>query len=287
MFAQLGSIVFELLNGFNTFDDVTDTKYATHDRIENKPRLQRTGEGLITINFSLGLNMAFCNPTERYNELNDARIAGEVLPLIWGDGTNKGNFVIVSLRQSLTQCDKDGFVMQSKVECTLNEYPLEDKLQTQATQKKAAAPARNTQGGGAVVPPFAGNPSVNLTSEVGQAERDFSYVETAANDYEAGFIDEARLEAQTIESTNKMQNSMDKIEDIYNTSTTIQGKAADLLVYVQDVRDAISTLVSLFPITSFSEFKTQLVVTRTGLRSVRSGSVGVAALSAGRLYSIN
>jgi putative transposase len=60
MYAQLGNIRFDLITYFNGFDEAKSYNFAEHQRIENKPRLQYTGESLEELNIKL--NFQVLNP---------------------------------------------------------------------------------------------------------------------------------------------------------------------------------------------------------------------------------
>lgn len=283
MYAQLGDIVFELAYGFETYSSTAAASYAEHALVENKPRLQRTGNGLDEVNFSLNLHIGFCNPDNEWARLLQAKDLGDVLSLVWGTGDVVGDFVILTCKRDIIKTDKDGFVIASKVEVSLKEYTTPDKEAARLQQAKQNAFATSLRQPLRNAPMFAGNPSVQLMEAVGSAERDFSYMSGQMDLHDSGFLDLTVLEDTATKKTFSMQAAMAKIDTIWNTYNTIQGKAADLMVYVQDVQDAITTLQSLIPITNMSAFKSAMVTTRSGLQSVRAGSAGVAGLSATRL----
>jgi phage protein U len=122
MYAQLGTIIFEGLNGFDSFDRTRETDFAEHALIDGKPRLQRIGEKLETISISLTLHAAFCNPQEQINALDAARANGVVLPLVNGSGDYLGNYLIKRLGESAQHLATDGKVVWSKVSLDLVEY---------------------------------------------------------------------------------------------------------------------------------------------------------------------
>ena len=287
MFAQLGSVLFDGLLSPETFEQQDSENYAEHARIENKPRLQRTGSGLREIQFAMHLNAAFCTPDTEAQKLYDAMVNAEVLPLVLGTGQVIGDFVILTIKKTIVQAFTDGASLELRLDVSIKEYFIEDrKVVAQQTAQQNAF-ARNDRQTVAVVPAYQGNPAQNLTAQVGQSERDFSYIESSLDNYDTGLTDELLLESATIDKGNAIKNAMDKIEDIWNTSSTIQAKAADLLVYVQDVRDAVTTLQSLMPLTDVAAFRQQMLVTKSGLASVRSGSTTIAGLAAGRVFAVN
>lgn len=284
MYAQLGSIKFELAYGFETYENSASASYAEHALIENKPRLQRTGNGLDEISFTLNLHLGFCNPDNEWERFLQAKDLGDVLPFVWGTGAVVGDFVITTLKRNIQKTDKDGFVIWSKVDITLREYTTPDKEAARLKQAQQNAFATSLRQPTSSPPMWADNPSQELMAAVGDSERDFSYMEGGVENYEADFLALDNLDEIVTKKTFSMESAMNKIETIHAAYNTIQAKAADLLVYVQDVKDAIATIQSLQPLTidNISNLKTAFVTTRSGLQSVRAGSAGVAALAAGR-----
>lgn len=284
MYAQLGNIVFELAYGFETYEDTTSAVYAEHALIENKPRLQRTGNGLDEISFALDLHIGFCNPDNEWQRIRQAKDLGEVLTLVWGTGEVVGDFVIMTAKRNIQKTDRDGFVFWAKVDVSLKEYTTPDKeaARLKQAQKNAFATSLRQPTNNAAL--FTGNPSVQMMEAVGSSERDFSYMETSLESYEADFLDIGVFDEVVTKKTFSMQAAMSKIETIHAAYTTIQAKAADLMVYVQDVKDAIATIQSLQPLTlgNISNLKSAFVTTRSGLQSVRAGSAAVGGLAAGR-----
>jgi phage protein U len=122
MYGQLGNIRFDGLVGWDSFVRRMESNYAEHARIEGKPRLQKIGDGLDRVSFEVQFHAAFCNPSAELAALRSAKIAGEVLPLIDGQGFLYGDFVIQSIEEVQNKTFDDGSVLLSRVKLELLEY---------------------------------------------------------------------------------------------------------------------------------------------------------------------
>lgn len=141
MYAQLGDIVFDLQLGFDLYDDTKTASYAELSLISGKPRLQRTGDLLATIMLNFSFHRQFCIPEDEYNRLNQKRIDGEVLTLIWGTGAVEGQFVITELKKNLVSLATLGEVIHMTCGVTLKEYytPSQPDAGKKEAQKNAFA----------------------------------------------------------------------------------------------------------------------------------------------------
>ncbi len=139
MYAQLGSIKFQSLVGFDSLNDSRSTEYAEHKTIESKPKLQRLGSSLQEFAMSLSFHVAFCNPEEQYDELNTARENGEILTLVYGNGYVEGDFVITSISRKVNQTDNKGNYVHITCDVTLREYSNSNKLEVAIKRAKSLA----------------------------------------------------------------------------------------------------------------------------------------------------
>lgn len=128
MYCQLGNIVFENLKTFGSYSRSGSVTYPEHSLIDAKPRLQRTGSGLDEITLSIRFHVSFCNPGDELDALTRARDEGEVLSLLWGNGTLAGNFVITTMSHEIEDADAQGNVFSYSVNLTLKEFVTPDKL---------------------------------------------------------------------------------------------------------------------------------------------------------------
>jgi phage protein U len=141
MFAQLGSIQFNTVKTFGEFSEKASANYAEHALLTEKPRLQRTGSSLNEITISIFFHNSFCIPKDEFDALKDARNNGEILPLLWGDGTLEGDFVITDLEGTREETSPEGVVLGLSVHVTLKEYVVKDRLQQEQTDNRSKAKA--------------------------------------------------------------------------------------------------------------------------------------------------
>jgi phage protein U len=142
MFAQLGTIVFENLKSFTDYSRTGAVVYAEHALLDGKPLLQRTGPALDELYLTIRFHASFTNPTEQLENLIDARDSGEILPLIFGDGTiQQGTFVITEINETIEDADPQGNVFSYLINLSLKEYITPDKLQQQQQHDRDNASA--------------------------------------------------------------------------------------------------------------------------------------------------
>lgn len=158
MYCSLGNINFQLLKGFNVFDDEQESVYAQHNLIESKPRLQRMGDALQTFDLSIKFHVAFCNPEVEFDNLNKARVNGTVLALVYGNGYYEGDFVITKIKRSPKQTDNKGSYVEVDLDISILEFYDPNKLITKQEREKLSAFATDV-----ARPLPAGTPKVDNT----------------------------------------------------------------------------------------------------------------------------
>lgn len=140
MYAQLGNIIFKGLYGFSDLlFDGEESNYAEFELINRKPALQYTGTSLLEISANITMNVAFCNITSQLQALKKYKEDGEVLPLLMGNGTYVGDFVIVAVPFSVDDAFSDGTYKSISLKLSLKEYISINKLeQLQVSARKKA-----------------------------------------------------------------------------------------------------------------------------------------------------
>jgi phage protein U len=136
---QLGDIQFEGLRGLDSLSKTREAVYAELPLMSGKPRLQRTGTALQTVSVSVSLHAAFTDPAADIAALDAYREAGEVLPLITGEGEVVGDFVIISIEETVTQTTPTGRTISAQVTMSLKEYNDPNKSVTLAQAAQSAA----------------------------------------------------------------------------------------------------------------------------------------------------
>ena len=136
VWGTLGEINFTTSEAPRRFRYSEATEYAKHPRIEGKAVLQKTGEGLQRLDLSFRFGIGWCNPDEQLQRLQQARIASNPMPLVLGQGSFYGNYVIEGIDVTLEQTDATGQTELIEVGCKLIEtidLPEPDTLLTQAS----------------------------------------------------------------------------------------------------------------------------------------------------------
>lgn len=172
MYAQLGSVVFEKLKGFESFADMKETNLPEHAIINGKPRLQFVGEKLQEIQMAIHMHAAFCVPEDQYNTLDYSRSIAEVLTLVWGNGSVEGDFVIVSIGRKFAQIDPQGNQVDLTLDLVLRENVDPNKALTKMLKAKAAGFATNANRPLPVaINPFPPSPGMRSAANVTAGEQ--------------------------------------------------------------------------------------------------------------------
>lgn len=139
MYAQLGPIQFTPIKGFSSVSATRETNLVEHALIEGKPKLQRVGTNLTTLEIVMLLDAAFCDPQTEIDALNNSRELAEIMPLVMGDGLVVGNFVIRAVADNQLNHTKEGTLTQAEVTVSLVEYAGADTTEAAASSAIAAA----------------------------------------------------------------------------------------------------------------------------------------------------
>ncbi|MFO0387558.1 MAG: phage tail protein [Flavobacteriales bacterium] len=142
MYAQLGTIIFQGLKGFESFTSRKEAVYAEHPLIEGKPRLQRNGSKLDTIDLTFSLHAKYTSVEGDISVLQTYVQDGEIVPFVLGNGIFVGEFVIVSIGEQVVQTDKNGNLISCDVDITLLEHVEPNKLGTRERNARDQAFAR-------------------------------------------------------------------------------------------------------------------------------------------------
>lgn len=137
MYAQLGSLKFEGVRGFQSFSRSQAGRNSEIEIANSKSRLQRNGESLESIQLQIRLHVGFGfgDPGEQIQELKTWMNEGQILPFIDGTGTVYGNFVLNNVKDEVEILGVQGKIISALVSIDLLEFydPNPD-----ATAKRAA-----------------------------------------------------------------------------------------------------------------------------------------------------
>lgn len=256
MYAQLGSIRFEGLNGFSSFSHERGVNYAQHERINGKPRLQAVGDLLDTISFDMYLHADFVDPEASIEQLNVAMKNREVLLLILGNGKIVGDFVIPTLSQVNSFTDPFGNLISATISVQLlevfNDNPLKES-ERQAVANAFATTLRNS-GVRSVLPPKLSE-GMGMTVEIGRIESSAKLVNqyTASAEavpsrfeYYSGKINSSLSNVEG--NISNVQSKLVELQDLQDLATTLPTALDNLNTSVQNMKSAL-------PISNINDFK--------------------------------
>lgn len=148
MFAQLGTIQFNLITYFNALDESKRYTFAEHQTIESKPKLQFIGDELDEINIKLNFHSSFCYPESELKKLKSLAATHQEHPFILGNGKYIGKFVIIELSSTTQQCDNLGNLISIETQVRLKEWnnsylQIKKKAKKQTVKKKQTAKSSN------------------------------------------------------------------------------------------------------------------------------------------------
>lgn len=148
MFAQLGIYEFKGVFGPSQVRTSSSVNNVEIGRVQGKPLTQAVGENLTTIDMSITLSNAWCDPMSVFESLKADMNNREVLPLIWGDGTVEGDFLIEEIGKEEIQRAPNGDCVLIQVQLSLKEYvttatsaPSGFALASKSPLKAASLPA--------------------------------------------------------------------------------------------------------------------------------------------------
>lgn len=126
MIGTFGKLVFETsakkIHTFDEFERRSSAAFAEHKVINGKPRLERTGDNLDEITFTIRLDLHLgVDPAEQIKKTRDMKSAGKPGTLIIG-GVPLGDFVIISLSEKWPEIDNRGRLILAYLDLSLKEY---------------------------------------------------------------------------------------------------------------------------------------------------------------------
>ncbi len=128
MLAQLGEHIFEGLKAPETLSESYAMRYGRIPLINEKDVIQATGEELAELSLAIRFEISFCDPKTEIDALKQSMTDREVLPLIMGDGTIKGTFVITEVEVSTRIFAPDGYLEDATVNISLLECKSDEEI---------------------------------------------------------------------------------------------------------------------------------------------------------------
>ncbi len=219
MFATLGNdIIFDALISPESLTDQRETKYSEIALINGKPGLQRIGEALIKFSMSIHFHVDFCNPEDEYAKLNAARIAGTILPFVYGNGFNEGDFVITNLDRTINNSDAKGNLVDITCSLSLLEYAGTDAAARQIEQDKKNAFAISSNRPLPSTPQLQlDNPALLVSEENTKAMQSVSNADAATNEVNKAV---GIVNTGVIDKAQKFVDQINEYTTIMNTQLT-------------------------------------------------------------------
>lgn len=254
MFAQLGSIRYDGALGFSEYTEKIGAIYAEHARIEGKSRLQAVGFKPDEVSITMRLNMAFCSPADEIKKLEDYVASNEVLPLIYGDGSIQGYFVIQDVEKKVMQQLSTGELLDVTLSITLKEYDAPDMAAQQEQQRlnKAFAfdevkplPA-NTM-------PYAGDATAEVMKQVQVADLSVSSIDNSLTALQQGQLSASEVSRKITEATDTISGAMDKVSGVWDTVQGVQNLGPQLKNNAAQLKNNAVALKQQMPINSVSD----------------------------------
>lgn len=122
MYAMLGDVRFETLQSFSSLEAQHSAKFAKHEVLKGRPRLQAMENELTTLRFRLKLHWMLGNPDTAYKGLLAALEAQQAVSLVYGSGRFVGWFVIASLTERTLIQDSKGRTAARELDVELTEF---------------------------------------------------------------------------------------------------------------------------------------------------------------------
>lgn len=122
MYAQLGEVRFELLQGFTSLESTHAAKFAKHEVLAGRPRLQALQNELTELRFGVKLHWLLGNPDTAYRGLLAALEARQAVSLVYGSGRFAGWWVIERLTERTLIQDAQGRTAARELDVELTEF---------------------------------------------------------------------------------------------------------------------------------------------------------------------
>lgn len=122
VFATLGDVLFAPRLSPSGLDVQQGAAFAEHALFSRAPRLQYTGRELDVLNLVFDLHFSFCTPAEEKKKLETMLRGHQAHPLVFGDGSWWGYFVLERLSTTFEQCSPSGTPWLISMQAELKEY---------------------------------------------------------------------------------------------------------------------------------------------------------------------
>lgn len=276
MFFQLGTQVYNaIMSPENWQVSGNEASYAEHELIDGKPRLQKTGDTLEEISFTIRLHASYCKPVEVLNALNESKTAGEILPLVMGNGEYKGDYVIASAGYTVDTTFPDGAIWEATVNLSLKEFIGISKLEVQQQAARRKAFAVGDKRPVVAQPPQKDNDYAAAAKSIQQTSAQADRIDALVSEYENNVSRREAIVNEIDDACNRANNSLNEFNRRMDQAEAIKAKATGLIASVVYVSDMVTAMKSGLPPNSISDLKDANFFLQSGVRSMNRNSTQV------------
>lgn len=236
MFAQLGTYKFDGLKAPGSFNETFAVKYGRIPLINGKDDIQPTGEELAEVDLSVQYSAEFCDPATEINALKASARKHEVLPLIMGDGTIVGNFVITNIDTTKERFSPTGKLETARVYVSLLERagveeqaPVGLAVESQNPPSQIPAAPVPTEIGAITEDLKEGQNTVNAIKAVA------ADVKKGTTDLKRGVRQARRLADDATRAYNSAKNKIVVTQKVIKRAADLPGSIDDILPYLENL----------------------------------------------------
>lgn len=281
MFAQLGTIKFEGIKGFEAFARKREANYAQHALIENKPRLERVGTKLTEVNLTINLHTAFCTPEEELDKLDTARQNGEVLSLVIGTGEVYGNFVITNIGETVNKTDGNGAFVGLQLEVNLLEAVVNKAKAAAAAQRLKAFAIAPITARGAAPSALSTMPQAQIMKSIVNGKIEITKAQAMVKKLKQGYQNFDKAAKQIKRNIDKANSEFTKAKNMVLQNPVVLQTAANLSDILESAHSlGNNVLVTVQPLASVGALNTANDALVNHLPVLSTAASPVAALCA-------
>lgn len=252
-----------------------EASYAEHALIDGKPRLQKTGDTLEEVAFTIRLHASYCKPAEVLGNLNVSKAAGEILPLVMGNGEYKGDYVITSASYTVETTFPDGGIWEAILNLSLREFIGISKLEVQQQAARRKAFAVGDKRPVVAQPPQKKSDYAEMAASVQQASAQSNRVDALVGEYENNVSRREAIVGEINDACNRANNSLNEFNRRMDQAETIKAKATSLIASAAYVADMVTAMKTVLPPGSLSDLKDANFYLQGGVRSMNRNSTQV------------
>lgn len=248
MDVQLGSIQLRGLQGLQEFLPKRAASYAEHALLDGKPRLQNTGNALDEYQLTVFVHAQYGDPKALFQQLDTARMDGEVLPFIDSTGEYLGDFVITNIDPEVIQVDGLGNWVAANIPFLIREYVTPDRVSAKSADAKRSAFARSENSPLEAPPVFAvlEGPQ-QIEASLRETVYNSSKIDSELTSAEGNVSQRALMLARAKRTIgdiraglNTAQSALNKAESIYSRTVSLRRSVASSLAAADRLRDALA-----------------------------------------------